>query len=314
MIDFLVARLTGLVAVGAALLILVNLATFAAGNLFVAELLTHFRLHYLLAALAAILVLGLAGQRLWLVPLTIVALANGFLLWPYFAPADQSAPAGADLRLLQANILTSNRDFQGFLDLIRSERPDVIVVQETDAGWVAALSELKGLYPHQVADARPDNFGMTALSRIDGTRFEILQFTAGDVPAITISIPLNSSTVELLAVHTIPPVSGALAQTRNAQLREAATRISASASHQIIAGDLNITPWSPPFKALLESTGLRDSRIGHGYLASWPAGLGVFGIPIDHVLVSSGLDVTKLESLDTGGSDHRALLATLKIR
>ncbi len=60
-------------------------------------------------------------------------------------------------------------------------------------------------------------------------------------------------------------------------------------------------------------TGLRDSSLGIGYHATWPATLGVAGIPIDHVLVSAGIGVAEKSVAAGVGSDHLPIVVDLWI-
>lgn len=81
----------------------------------------------------------------------------------------------------------------------------------------------------------------------------------------------------------------------------------------LIIGDLNSTPWSPRFETLTRNGGLVNSQNGFGVQASWPSGIGFFGIPIDHAL--HGEELTTVErSLGPGyGSAHRSLYITVAL-
>ena len=81
----------------------------------------------------------------------------------------------------------------------------------------------------------------------------------------------------------------------------------------IVAGDFNATPWSPHFRDLLATTGLRDAGSGRGWLPTWPTWLGPAGIPIDHVLVKGPVTVAGLSLGPDVGSDYRPLVADLRV-
>lgn len=304
---------TGLVEAASALLILVNVVAIGARHFFPAELLTHFRLHYLLATIAALLILLLAKRRHFLLPLAAVAIWNGSLLWPYIATSTPDDASGADLRVLHINVKTSNRNFADVVEIIQKEQPDVVVAQETDAGWIDALAALRNAYPYQHARPRADNFGMLVMSRIDGTRFSARALEAGDIPIISLVLPLAGEELAITALHTFPPMSPRLAAQRDAQLQEISSDVNSGGTHRLLVGDLNITPWSPPFRDLLEATGLNDTRKKFSHLATWPAVVGPLGIPIDHVLASDSLRITELQAFDSNGSDHRGLIAGIRL-
>jgi len=94
----------------------------------------------------------------------IFALVNALPLLPCL-PAPQQVSihtrhAVCQLRILQANILTSNRDAAALLSLIDREAPDVIVLQETGRRWLSDLAVLTNAYPVFAAMPREDNFGV----------------------------------------------------------------------------------------------------------------------------------------------------------
>ena len=82
-------------------------------------------------------------------------------------------------------------------------------------------------------------------------------------------------------------------------------------------GDLNATPWSHGYRKLLRESDLYDSLVGSGRQASWPSGMGLAGklgmIPIDHCLVSLGVEVLDRDLGQASGSDHRPLVVGLRV-
>lgn len=80
-------------------------------------------------------------------------------------------------------------------------------------------------------------------------------------------------------------------------------------------GDFNATPWSRPFRALLQSEALREARdaAGAGLQATWIAGARLpTWLPIDHVLVRD-LAVRGFDRLGENGSDHRPVRAIVMV-
>ena len=86
----------------------------------------------------------------------------------------------------------------------------------------------------------------------------------------------------------------------------------------LVIGDFNITPWSKPFREMLKGDGLgqgklRDTREGRGFFATWPSGLGWLGIPIDHALVTQGIEVHRRGAgLPLRESDHGWIEVTIR--
>ena len=141
------------------------------------------------------------------------------------------------------------------------------------------------------------------------------------VNAIDATLKLDTGqTVRILSLHTVPPVSGTYSAARDAQLAEAA-RIAASTDGPfILIGDLNATPWSSDYRAMVRDGGLTDSLRGSGLNglacpgASWPAGMVSLGmIPIDHCLTRNGAVVVERTLGDANGSDHRPLFVEIRL-
>ncbi len=83
----------------------------------------------------------------------------------------------------------------------------------------------------------------------------------------------------------------------------------------MVLGDLNTSPWSPSFRDLLKMGRLKDTRVGVGNQASWPAHFGMFGIPIDHFLINDQLVAHRRHIVRTfRGSDHSAIAIEIAIR
>ncbi|MCB0060965.1 MAG: endonuclease/exonuclease/phosphatase family protein [Caldilineaceae bacterium] len=79
----------------------------------------------------------------------------------------------------------------------------------------------------------------------------------------------------------------------------------------IVAGDFNVTPWSPRFQRLLREARLKNSMRGFGMQNSWPSVLPLpLGIPIDHALHSPSLTTLDRKTVRVAGTDHAMLVVT----
>lgn len=267
-------------------------------------------LHALLFALVGA---GLAAVRAWrwaaVCATAAVLHALPALGWIGARPPAGDGPA---LRVLVANVLTSNDRHQALLDLVARERPDAVAVLEIDEEWLAALRGLDRDYPHRVVETRDDNFGIALWSRVPlvGAAVRTLgpfalpvidARLAGDVPA------------RLLVAHPPPPITGEYAAARDAMLGGLAT-LAAADPRTLLVGDLNCAPWTARLRALRRDGNLADSRAGFGSHATWPPGLGPLGIPIDHALHGPGLTTVERHVLDAIGSDHRPILVAVRAR
>mgnify|MGYP003556423943 CR=1 FL=1 len=119
--------------------------------------------------------------------------------------------------------------------------------------------------------------------------------------------------IRFLGLHTHWPVLPELARLRAAALPPAAGTARSSDLPVILLGDLNLTPDSPAFARLLDASGLRDAVDGRRWRPTWQAGFWPLALRIDHVLVSPQLCVESVEVGPSIGSDHRPVIARLRL-
>ena len=280
------------------------------------DLMSHFRLQY--AALLLPICGLLAWRRRWR-SATVFAAAlglNAALLGPLWWGGTQPTGSGPSLRLVVFNVYAGNTRRDAVARWLAERDADVIVVEEVNAAWVAELDAgLPGYLRLDTPTVREDNFGMAVLVRrglrVDGVTAEL---DAAQVPRIDLRLDLAGQWVRVLGVHSMPPVGGAGSAVRAAQIEAVGRRVRDTAEPIIVAGDLNATPWSAPFRRLLRDAGLRDSARGFGYRGTWPSGLWWTGmIPIDHVLISPRWRVDHRRVGPDLGSDHRAVVVDLTL-
>lgn len=276
-----------------------------------AELPAHFAAHagLGLAFAAAVWLRGRLPRAAHLGTIAALTLVGLQPFLPTLARPPAAAPRPAPISVLVANVHTSNRDFGALLALARDR--DVVGLLEVDRGWFSAV--VAGLPEHALLAAQPqdDNFGVMLLAKLPGATARVIT-PGGRVPSVEASLPLGDAPVTLLLTHPLPPISADYARSRDAQLLALGALVRQAGPRAIVVGDLNATAHVPALAPLFDA-GLRDGREGHGRLGSWPAPLGPFGIPIDHVLLGPALAVPSLEVVSFG-SDHRALRFTLAER
>jgi endonuclease/exonuclease/phosphatase (EEP) superfamily protein YafD len=79
----------------------------------------------------------------------------------------------------------------------------------------------------------------------------------------------------------------------------------------LVAGDFNATWWSHSFRVFEEESGL--THMGR-FLPSWPAeARGLPQLDIDHLWVSRSLTTEEVHLGPNIGSDHRPLVATMRL-
>ncbi|MFN0052078.1 MAG: endonuclease/exonuclease/phosphatase family protein [Planctomycetales bacterium] len=306
-------RLPQLAGIGILAVIIPALAGFAPQFGWVFELASHFRAQYLWGLLGASLVCLLLRQR-WLALVGGgLALVHLGLVLPYYGTRPVPAEPGEPLRIVSLNVFGRNRDHARVCDFVRQSDPDVAVFLEVNSSWGEALQELTDEWPHSLTESQFGNFGVAIYSKrpLEAARIE---FLGQGIPAIVATVRAGQMPVTIFGAHPHSPISPQDASDRDASLSLLGKLASDRTSHRLIVGDLNCTSWTPVFARLLEVAGLRDSRLGWGLQTSWPAYFPpLLRIPIDHCLVSPGIDVLRHEIGPAVGSDHLPVIVDLRI-
>lgn len=129
--------------------------------------------------------------------------------------------------------------------------------------------------------------------------------------------PRSGAGPTLLAAHPVPPVPGSM-RAWESGLRWLAARC--REGEVIVAGDLNATleHFAGLYEPGADLGACRDAAraMGSAALGTWPSRLPpLIGSPIDHVMATGEwefVDFRVVTELDGLGSDHRAVLATLR--
>lgn len=287
-----------------------TLASLGAAWHWLPDLASHFPLHYALLLIPATALLA-AMRRRWAAGFCAVcALYNAWLLTPLFrAPEAEPAGGGAVLRVMEINLLRENGHSNEALRVIGEARADVVVALELTPEWIERLAALREEYPHVVAEPQDDCFGLAVFSRFPVVESRVLWLGYGFVPTLRVTLDVDGRKINLVATHPVPPKDGMQSDVRNDQLRDLAREAAQRERPLLLVGDLNITPWSPHFRALIRDGGLHDSGRGAGLSGTWPSfAPSWLRIPIDHVLATPEFRVTHREIGRPFGSDHVPLV------
>ncbi len=298
-----------------------TLATVAAlgarGN-WVLELFSHFPVQYLLVLLlAAALCLGLQRRR-WAALALLAAVPNLLVISPYLpglvnrpaTPVAGTTANQAPIKLIAANLYYALKDPAATRAFLAAQSADLLVLSEFTPRWRQKLSDLDRTYPYFALRARRNAWGIAVYSKYPLRAVEDLALGDEVSSHLRVVAELPGGLAEVYAVHPASPSSPAQARQRNTQLRRLAQRLTAAdpALPKIVAGDFNLTPYSPYFRDLLRDAGLRDGRLPFGPSATWPAWLVPAWIPIDHCLFSGPVLVRNVAVGPRIGSDHLPLV------
>jgi endonuclease/exonuclease/phosphatase (EEP) superfamily protein YafD len=226
-------------------------------------------------------------------------------------PAVAAAATAAPLKVLTVNVSFRQFSARRFREIVAEAAPDVLLVVEFTPHAEEVLAELDKLFPQQLKAPAEGPYGIALWSRFPLEH--AFTFPLGPVQGVEARVQTPAGAFTLLGVHLSAPTLPRRAEQRNDELAMLAERRAAIAGPVIVAGDFNVTPYSPYYSDWLAATRLTDSRYGRTLSASWPAILPILGIPIDHVAVSKEFAILSHHRLPAFGSDHWGIVAELAL-
>lgn len=295
------------------ILLIVSLVGFFGRFHWVVDLLNHTRPYLLAGGVLAVVLALVFNQQIGLYAALASCLINGVIVGPYLIPSMPSGPAASDgYTLMSANVMYGNRSPQNFLNTIRDVDPDILVLQEMSASNQHKAEQLWDQFPYASAQPNGGSLEVLVFSKLP---FDSVKYIVGDKPwrsEAEIQMTIDSRPITLLAIHPKAPVSAKRFARRNQELDQIAQRVSTVESPLIVAGDMNITPWTPIFRTFLRQAGLSDGRRGFGLNFTWaPDNLPKL-IPIDQVLYR-GVNIHSFTSGANTGSDHLPVIVEFSI-
>lgn len=304
--------LLGLMQAAAVITVVFSVVTLLAIDHFGIQLFTHFRLQYLIVSILFLLLYRWL-QSPWLIgAVAITVVINAVLVLPwYFGKQDSSD--GTELKLLHVNVLSHNTEHDRLTELVETEQPDVIVLQEVSPQWVAALKTLQVNYPFGKVEAREGNFGIALLSRLPLTSITAIDSPPLTYPSLVADAVVGGRTLRIVTSHPTIPLGSNLFGARNEQLDSVPSLFGSGTDASLFVGDLNASLWDIHYRSFERVTGLRSARKGFGIVPTWPTYMPFAMIPIDHVLVSDAINVRDVHSGSRIGSDHLPLVVTISL-
>ncbi len=224
---------------------------------------------------------------------------------------------GPRLVVMTSNLYLGQADARAVLRIAREHDVDVWSLQELRPGLVRRLERAGAseLFPARVLDPRERASGSGVLSRTPLKAVDTSPNRKGHAePEVELRVE-GAPPVRLKAVHPAPPVNSTAAP----YWRDALAALPSSDGRgdvQILAGDFNATLDHTELRSLLDR-GYTDAAdaVGKGFVWTWPARRRTRALPltIDHVLVDERVKVEKVTVVRVPGSDHRAVIAVLRL-
>jgi endonuclease/exonuclease/phosphatase (EEP) superfamily protein YafD len=276
------------------------------------ELFSHFRLQYFVVSILLFLIFAYLRHVSFAALLALVAIFNASFVLPWYF-GDIDTAHGQPLKLIYANVRSSNTHYSRLIAFIREEKPDMIYLQEVTDSWLEGTKELLEDYPYTYAEPRPGHFGIAAFSKIPFDSIRHVDSPPLNHPTIISSITVAGESITIISTHPTIPIGQSLFNARNEQLEGVAELVNETNGNVILLGDFNASVWCMRFRQLEHTTSLTNVRKGFGILPSWPTFLPLVMIPIDQALVSNDISVTDVRTGKRIGSDHLPLIVTVSL-
>ncbi|MFJ1766556.1 endonuclease/exonuclease/phosphatase family protein [Amycolatopsis sp. NPDC088138] len=255
--------------------------------------------------------LALAFRRWWAGGVALVlAVALAVLVVPRVSASEQRDVHGKTLRVLASNLLYGQADPKAVVDLVRTQRIDVLNLVELTPRAVDGLTAA-GLFqtlPYRVLHAAPGAFGSGIVSRFPLTEVNLTGDSAAKQPGAQVDLG-DGVVAEVVAVHPISPDVDTPQWER--EIKDL-SRAAGEHGLRILAGDFNATLDHAAFRTVL-SRGYNDAaeQHGSGLSPTWPSSMPL--VTIDHVVVDNRAAVRDYRVFDVQGSDHHAVFAEVQL-
>ena len=280
------------------------------------------------AVLTAILLLGLLvtvrpPRRQLIVTLALALGLYATTIGTWYVPRLRDArTGGVPLTVMTYNVNYQLWDTPAVTDLVRANPVDVFGLVEPFQEQAAELRDnVQDLYPHYY---RATGGGLSLFSR-----YPITEATTENLGTLYHSlfaiVDVEGKPVRIVVAHPLAPVSIYNFVHRNEAMAALAKYGAQQPITTVIMGDFNLTSWSTYFRDFIHNSGLRSVNLGHGLNPTWfynstGRSLGrleqakqPFKIPIDHIFVGQDVSVDHVITPSAGVSDHRPVIAKLRM-
>lgn len=275
----------------------------------------------MVVGLGVLVALGLLitvfARRFWPVPvvLALVALIGASLVLPRTTAAATPPAGGSTLKVLALNVYEGEADVDSLAALIEGQAPDIVSIPEAGGRYQRELEPLLEPLGYRVESSisprRSDVAGNSIAiaehlgdvrTRVgDDVQFPYLEASGGGL-----------GDLRFVAFHSVAPVPRSVGQWRS----DLGTleRWCAGDSPAVVAGDFNATLDHSVFRDAITGCSDAAADTGNGLSGTWPTCAPAWlGPQIDHVLTTGGIAAESFETHLVPGTDHRAVVTTLRL-
>lgn len=215
--------------------------------------------------------------------------------------------ASRKLKFISANVYQFNTDYNRFIQLINTCKPDFFLTMESNGDWEQALRKLEEQYPYQHKVTLENTYGMHFYSRVKLESAKTHFFVADDIPSIEAHLETeNGFRFVFFGVHPPPPspTEEETSKERDGDLLSTAKRVTELKDPVIVVGDFNNVAWSKSSILFRKTSHLIDPRIGRSFVSTFHARYKLLRFPIDLMFHSENIFIEELKTLGNFGSDH----------
>jgi endonuclease/exonuclease/phosphatase (EEP) superfamily protein YafD len=265
------------------------------------------------------------GRRILLSVLALGVLSTSVWTqasWYYSPRPVEITGEWVELRVLSSNLRLGRADTTTFVTLAE-RHADVVMVSELTSAALERFTRagLADTFPHAVLAPSAGAGGIGLWSRYPVSSISDDQPRDYTVAAARVQVPGAQIEPLIASVHVESPVAGNRDTVAEWRIGISATKAALSAyavniggGAVVVAGDFNSTPDMRQFRDL-SSSGYRDAveQTGSGFAPTFPSR--TWHPPlltIDHILTRNAA-ASSIETVYVPGSDHRALLGTIRI-
>jgi endonuclease/exonuclease/phosphatase family metal-dependent hydrolase len=297
--------LAGLVWIAWSLGVIATALAFTAPWIPAFDLINDARPFGALAAIALLLAaLALREWRLIRPTAALALLHSGLLLLPWGRAADAAPNAPAALRLLTVALPPDGGRLDDVADFVLSAAADIVLLQDVSCTAVdRMIPKLRATYPNAFVSA-DGCAGQALLAKRPWAAVGQVITAARKPLLIWARFQWNSSAFNLTGVRLAGPLAP---NQQAADLERLRAHLSTQGPAQIVAGTLNLTPFTWKF-AQLNNAGLGQHAT---YLATWPAERPL--LLMDNVLSSADIAGVGVSVGPPLGSAHRPLIADIAL-
>lgn len=223
-------------------------------------------------------------------------------------------PDDNTISLLICNVLQSNREAAKLLEIIKRQNPDIVLTLETNSWWEEQLKPLESDYKSTVKVPLENRYGMHLCSKFNIQEHQVKYLLSDEVPSIHGTFELLSGKpVRFFCLHPKPPspTESGSSTNRDGELLIVAKAVKSKDVSTLVFGDLNDVAWSRSTSMFQKVSGLLDPRIGRGFFNTFHAQHRFMRWPLDHIFHTDDFSLVEIQRLDSMGSDHFPIGATL---